>query len=137
MKCKKLTVLLFGMLMVVCFCRVVSAQNLETNVVAGNRYAVFFFTPLDAFSSDITFGEDGTLTLSSFGGRGIYFSLIDFFAGYYFALNANIGEESGDILMLMTGTVLDPFIFGTGVVLIDYTKVTGFIFSGRVIEQEE
>ena len=71
MKSKKLIVFFCGMLILGGFIGTVSAQDVETNVVAGNTYGVFFITPLDVFSSDITFDENGTLTLSSFGGRGL------------------------------------------------------------------
>jgi hypothetical protein len=132
-KGKKITVLICGMLMFGCFAGSVKAQDLETDIVTGNTYSCFFFTPFDIFSANIIFSEDGTLTISRFAGRGRYLSLTDGFAGFYFALDANIGDRSGDIILTIAGATFDPFIIGTGTILIDFQTLAAFVFQGRVI----
>lgn len=111
------------------------AQDLESSVVTGNTYSCYFLTPLDVVSTNITFAEKGGLAFSGFEGNGFYINLTNFFVGAYWALNANVGNISGDVIFLITGMTFDPFIVGTGVVIIEYSEPYILVFFGsRIIE---
>jgi hypothetical protein len=111
------------------------AQDLESSVVTGNTYSCYFLTPLDVVSTNITFAEKGGLTFSGFEGNGFYINLTNFFVGAYWALNANVGNISGDVIFLINGMEFDPFIVGTGVVIIEYSEPYILVFFGsRIIE---
>jgi len=126
--------MLCGMLLVSgLFISTARAENsIGPNVVTGNEYVCFFVSSLDIFSSQVSFSDTGGLTISSFGGYGFYFTVTNLFTGGYVALNARIGTQTGDIIMLLAGTSFEPtpFIAGTGVILLEYTQIIPFVFSG-------
>jgi hypothetical protein len=128
---KKRIALVLGILMMGLFIQQAYAQDeIGANAVTGQVYICFFFTPLDIFNGQVTFGENGGLTISSFGGYGFYLPLANAFTSAYWALNATVGQERGDLIMLMAGTSFDPFVAGTGAIILEYSAVYPLVFSG-------
>jgi hypothetical protein len=128
---RKHLALVAGILMVGLFIQHTYAQDaIGPNAVTGKEYTCFFYAPLDIFNGEMAFGPQGGLTISSFGGYGIYLPLGNAFTGAYWSLNSTIGEKRGDLILLMVGGSFDPFIFGAGVMIIEYAEVYPFVFSG-------
>ncbi len=116
------------MFMVMVFISNAGAQDFGSNVVTGNTYTCYFLTPLDIVTNNITFGERGGMTFSSFAGTGFYINITNFFAGSYLSLNAKLGNSSGDVIFLISGVTFDPFIVGTGLAIVEYSEpyIMGF-----------
>jgi hypothetical protein len=136
---KRMSIILCGMLLVSgLFISTARAENsIGPNVVTGNEYVCFFVSTVDVFSSQISFAETGGLTISSFGGYGFYITVANVFTGTYIALNARIGERTGDIIMLLVGSSfeLNPFIAGTGAIIFEYSEIIPIAFAGFAAEQ--
>ena len=107
-------------------------NSISPNAVTGNQYVCFFFSSINIFNSQVAFSDTGSLTISSFGGYGYYFTASNLFTGAYISLNATIGTQTGDIIMLLVGSTFEPtpFIAGTGVILLDYTQIFPVVFTG-------
>jgi len=131
---KIMSIMLCGMLLVSgLFISTACAENsIGPNVVTGNEYVCFFVSSVDIFSSQVSFSDTGGLTISSFGGYGFYFTVTNLFTGAYISLNATIGTQTGDIIMLLVGATFEPtpFIAGTGVILLGYSQIIPLVFSG-------
>lgn len=112
-------------------------NSIGPNAVTGNQYVCFFVSSLDVFSSQVAFSDTGGLTISSFGGYGFYFTITNLFTGVYISLNATIGTQTGDIIMLLVGSTFEPtpFIAGTGIILLQYSEIIPMIFTGFASEQ--
>ncbi|MCX5895603.1 MAG: hypothetical protein NTZ51_07220 [Proteobacteria bacterium] len=133
MKQKKLIALLGSILLaIVCINTAIAEDTIGIQDVKGKTYVCFFFTPLDIISPQVTFGETGGLQISSFGGVGFYVNVLSFFTGGYWALNATVGGKQGDLVLIMIGTTIDPYpiIVGTGIIVLEYSDVYPFAFSG-------
>lgn len=107
-----------------------SAQELESGVVSGKTFTCNFLSPLDTFSTDITFKENGWMSFSGFEGNGFYLTINNFIAGTYWSLDAKIGAKSGDVFFLISGISFDPFIIGAGFLVIEYSEVYFTTFFG-------
>jgi hypothetical protein len=128
---KKLIALVFGILMVGLFMGNVNAKDtIETDSVTGNVYTCYFYTPLEVFNAQVTFGSNNALTVSSFNGYGFYLPLGDLFAAGYYGSQASIGQQTGDIIMLLAGVGFDQFIGGAGTILLQYSEVYFVAFGG-------
>ncbi len=108
----------------------VHADNYETHVVSGNVYTCYFITSIDVLSSDITFEEKSGMSFATFPGNGFYLNFINFFAGTYLTLDAKFGGRKGDLVFFMTGISFDPWIFGTGFIVFEYSKSYFMTFFG-------
>ena len=123
--------LIFSILIVGLFMGNVNAKdNIETDVVTGNVYTCYFYTPLEVFNAQVTFGSNNALTVSSFSGFGFYLPLGDLFTVGYYASQASIGQQTGDIVMLLAGAGFDQFVGGTGTILLQYSEVYFVAFGG-------
>ena len=98
------------MLLLIVFAGNAGAQEFKPCEISGNTYTCYFLTPLDIVSNNITFGEIGGMTFSSFAGNGFYVNITNLFLGAYWSLNASLGNTSGDIIFLLSGLEFDPFI---------------------------
>lgn len=112
-----------------------NATDNETEVpietgVRGITYNCFFYSFYDVFDSDITFSETIKLTFSRFSGSGIYIPVGLSFLGTYLAVDENLGQFNGDMIIFIAGTSLNPFIFGTGTIIMEYTWISPFFFHG-------
>jgi len=107
-------------------------NSIGPNVVTGNQYVCFFVCSLDVFNSQVSFSDTGGLTLSSFSGYGFYFTVTNLFTGAYISLNATIGTQTGDIIMLLVGSTFEPtpFIAGTGFIILNYSQIIPMVFTG-------
>jgi hypothetical protein len=107
-------------------------NSIGPNVVTGNQYVCYFVCSLDVFSSPVLFSDTGGLTISSFKGDGFYVNVLSLFTGAYISLDAKIGTQTGDIIMLLVGTSFEttPFIAGTGVILFEYSQIIPVVFTG-------
>ena len=133
MKRKKLIALLGGILLaIVCINTAVAEDTIGIQDVKGKTYVCFFYTPLDVLNPQVSFGEQNGLQISSFGGVGSYVPVTSFFIGGYYALNATVGGKQGDLVLIMIGTTIDPYsiIVGAGIIIIDYSDVYPFAFTG-------
>lgn len=110
--------------------RTANAQNIEPNIVRGSTYNCFFVTALDVFNSQLNFSEDIGLAFTSFNGEGIYLAVGNLFSGTYFSVDESIGGKTGDISIFIMGSNVDPFIFGSGILTMDYVNSFGMIFFG-------
>jgi hypothetical protein len=113
------------------------AQPIEADVVNGNTYTCYFISPLDVVSTNITFEEKGGMVFSSFPGSGLYFTLTSLFTGSYWSLNTTIGNKSGDIIFLISGSSSDFFIAGTGIMIIEYRDIYFMVFFGTKLIEEQ
>jgi hypothetical protein len=111
-------------------------NNIVPNVVTGNKYVCYFVCSLDVFSSEVSFSDTGVLTLSNYKGDGFYFTVLSLFTGAYISLNAKIGTQTGDIIMLLFGSIFEPtpFIAGTGIILFEYSQTIPVVFTGFASE---
>jgi hypothetical protein len=107
-------------------------NSIGLNVVTGNQYVCYFVCSLDVFSSPVSFSDTGVLTISSLKGDGFYFTVTSLFTGAYISLNAKLGTQTGDIIMLLAGSTFEPtpFIAGTGVILFEYEQIIPVVFTG-------
>ena len=113
-----------------------AAQDVDASVVTGNTYTCYFLSTIDIFNTDITFDEKGAMLFSNFDGDGFYFTVANAFVGAYWALNAKIGARTDDALFLMIGSSFDPFVLGTGILIMDYSDVFFMVYFGfRNIEE--
>jgi len=135
---KLMTITLCSMLLMsgLCMGTARAENSIQPSVVTGNEYVCFFVTSLDIFSSQVAFSDTGGLTISSFGGYGLYFTVTNLFTSAYISLNARIGTRTGDIIMLLIGSSFEPtpFIAGTGVILLEYSEIIPVVFSGFAAE---
>lgn len=130
---KKLMAACCGIIMVTVFVGSVQAQDqIGINAVNGNTYICFLVTPLAVLNSQVKFNEGGGLAIASFGGYGFYAAVGELFTGAYWALNARVGETTGDIILLLAGSSLAqvPVIAGTGTVIVQYSQVFPLVFFG-------
>jgi hypothetical protein len=130
---KKLIALYCGLMMVALFAGAVQAQNqIGTNAVNGNTYVCFFVTPLAVLNSQVVFSEGAAFSISSFSGYGFYAAVGELFTGAYWALNARIGDTTGDVIMLLVGSSFAqiPVIAGTGTIIVQYSQVVPLVFFG-------
>jgi len=130
---KNLIAVCCGIIMVAVFAGAVQAQNqIGVNAVNGNTYICFLVTPLAVLNSQVKFNEGGGLAIASFGGYGFYAAVGELFTGAYWALNARVGETTGDIILLLVGSSLAevPVIVGTGTVVVQYSQVFPLVFFG-------
>jgi len=107
-----------------------SAQEFESGVVSGKTFTCNFLNPLEIFSTDITFKENGWMSFSSFEGNGFYLTITNFIAGTYWSLDAKIGAKSGDVFFIISGISFDPFIMGTGFLIVEYSEIYFTTFFG-------
>ncbi|MCX5904922.1 MAG: hypothetical protein NTV89_15955 [Proteobacteria bacterium] len=107
-------------------------NSIGPNVVTGNQYVCYFVCSLDVFNSQVSFSDTGGLTISSFSGYGFYVTVTSLFTGAYISLDATIGTQTGDIIMLLVGSTFEPtpFIAGTGVILFEYSQIIPVVFTG-------
>jgi hypothetical protein len=135
MKKNRLIVLIIGMLLVCLFAgNARAAVSPGITAVTGNTYTCYFYTPLDTFSSQVTFDSSGALTMSNFSGNGFYYSAAPLFTGGYWSLGETIGADTGDIIMVLAGVSMDMFIAGTGALLVEYSEVYYVAFAGLQTE---
>jgi hypothetical protein len=136
---KNLIAVCCGIIMVAVFAGAVQAQNqIGVNAVNGNTYICFLVTPLAVLNSQVKFNEGGGLAIASFGGYGFYAAVGELFTGAYWALNARVGETTGDIILLLVGSSLAevPVIVGTGTVVVQYSQVFPLVFFGWQVASE-
>lgn len=135
MKRNKIIALAVGMLFILlCAGHVSAADNAAITAVTGNVYTCYFYTPLDTFSSQMTFDSSGALTLSNFSGNGFYYSAAPLFTGGYWSLGETIGADTGDIVMLLAGVNMDMFVAGAGALMVAYSEVYYVAFAGLQTE---
>jgi hypothetical protein len=126
------------LLAVLIFTSTARAENsIVPNVVTGNQYVCYFVCSLDVFSSPVSFSDTGVLTISNYKGDGFYFTVMSLFTGTYISLNAKLGTQTGDIIMLLVGSSFEPtpFIAGTGIILFEYSQTIPVVFYGFVDAQ--
>jgi hypothetical protein len=135
MKKKRLIVLIIGILLV-CLCagNARAAVSPGITAVTENTYTCYFYTPLDTFSSQVTFETSGALTMSSFSGTGFFYSTEPLFTGGYWSLNETIGADTGDIIMVIAGVDMDMFVAGAGALMVEYSEVYYVAFAGLQTE---
>ena len=137
---KKLIALCCGLMMVTLCAGAVQAQNqIGTNAVNGSTYVCFLVTPLAVLNSQVVFSEGAAFSIASFGGYGFYAAVGELFTGAYWALNARIGDSTGDIIILLVGSSFAqiPVIAGTGTVIVQYSQVVPLVFFGWQITPAE
>ncbi len=139
----KLKVLLVSGIALLVISGAAEAAPIETAVVNGNTYSCYILSTLDILGVNMEFEDRGGLVMSNFSttlstitGIGFYFTITNFFAASYWALDANIGQISGDTLFLFIGNTFDPFIVGVGILSVEYRSTHALTFFGfRVIEE--
>ena len=112
----------------------------QDNTVKGNKYALYFLTfPNNNFRdldeaglthSHVTFTDGGGVDVEMIDGHGLYFAVPGGFVASYFAVGVRMGFESIDVYSAMTGINVNPYIFGFGIFLIDYTEINPYVFYG-------
>jgi hypothetical protein len=112
----------------------------QDNTVAGNKYAMYFLTfPNNNFRdldeaglthSHVTFTDGGGVDVEMIDGHGLYFAIPGAFAATYFAVGVRMGFETMDVYSAMTGLNFNPYIFGVGFFLTDYTILNPYVFYG-------
>ena len=137
---KKMIAVCCALIMVTLFAGAVKAQDgIGTNAVNGNTYVCFFVTPLAVVNSQVSFAEGAGLNIASFGGYGFYGAVGELFTGAYWALNARVGDTTGDIIILMAGSSFAqiPVIAGTGTIIVQYSQVVPLVFFGWQVASAE
>ncbi len=130
---KTLTVVCCGVVLIaLCASAVQAADQIGVNAVNGNTYICFVVTPLAVLNSQVKFNEGGGLAIASFGGYGFYAAVGELFTGAYWALNARVGDTTGDIILLLVGSSFAqvPVIAGTGTVIVQYSQAYPLVFFG-------
>ena len=118
------------------FFTLVCVPGASAQALTGNTYNCYMLSTLDIVNTGITFGERGVMVLSSYTGNGFYFTLTDSFMGSYWSLDQTIGLLKGDLLFILYGTSNDPFLYGWGVLIFEYSDVHPLIFFGsRQLEE--
>lgn len=112
----------------------------QDNTVTGNKYALYFLTfPNNNFRdlddaalthSHLTFTDGGGVDVEMIDGHGLYVAVPGFFVANYFAVGVLMGFETMDVYSAMTGINFNPYIFGVGFFLIDYTDINPYVFYG-------
>ena len=112
----------------------------QTNTVAGNTYSLYFLTFPDynfrdmddagLTHSHVTFDAGGGVDVNMIDGHGLYFAVPGVFAASYFAVGVRMGFESMDVYSAMTGINFNPYIFGVGFFLLDYSDLNPYVFYG-------
>jgi uncharacterized membrane protein len=130
---KKMFALCWGLIMVTLFAGAAQAQNqIGTNAVTGNTYVCFIVTPLAVLNTQIDFAAGASFSIESFPGYGFYAAGGELFTGAYWALNAKVGDATGDIIILLVGSSFAqiPVIAGTGTIIVQYSQVVPLVFFG-------
>ena len=112
----------------------------QDNTVTGNKYALYFLTfPNNNFNdldeaglthSHVTFTDSGGVDVEMIDGHGFYVAVPGIFAATYFAVGVRMGFETMDVFSAMTGINFNPYIFGVGFFLTDYTILNPYVFYG-------
>ena len=112
----------------------------QDNTITGNKYALYFLAfpnnnirDLDDAGlthSHLTFTDGGGVDVEMIDGHGLYFAVPGIFAATYFAVGVRMGFETMDVYSAMTGINFNPYIFGVGFFLIDYTTINPYVFYG-------
>ncbi len=108
----------------------------ELASVKGKKYKIFIYAPFATTSiSTVTFNEDYFLEFSAYEGTGLYLDLGMFFTGTYWAPDF---YEKDDLILFMSGIVLEPYLVATGIAIIntDVSRVSYWIFQGHEIYQD-
>jgi len=137
---KKTIALCCGLIMVTLFVEAVQAQNqIGTTAVNGNTYVCFFVSPLAVLNSAIEFKTGASFEIESFPGYGFYAAGGELFTGAYWALNAKVGDATGDIIILLVGSSFAqiPVIAGTGTIIVQYSQVVPLVFFGWQVTPAE
>ncbi len=129
-------ILIFVAVIVLLLPSIVKAQTIEASAVWGNKYNCFFYSLIDVFNSEISFGEQVSLSFSRFSGAGYYFSFANSFAGVYTSVDESIAGKNVDIVITLVGLTRQPFIFGTGTLIVNYTEMFPLFFQGMLVDQE-
>ena len=107
------------------------AQDNETLFgVRGNSYKCFFYNYFDVFDSTITFDETIRLSFSNFDGNGTYLPVATGFTGIYVSVDETIGDYTGDISIYINGFTFGPFMYGYGIMVLEYSLLSPFVFYG-------
>jgi|GEM_PF-1284813 len=127
-----------GVLLVAAACA--GSSLAQDNTVKGNKYSLYFLTfPNNNFRdldeaglthSHVTFTDGGGVDVEMIDGHGLYFAVPGGFVASYFAVGVRMGFESMDVFSAMTGINFNPYVFGVGFFLIDYTDINPYIFYG-------
>jgi hypothetical protein len=137
---KKTIALCCGLIMVTLFVGAVQAQDqIGTNAVTGNTYVCFMVTPLAVLNTEIEFAAGASFSIESFPGYGFYAAGGELFTGAYWALNAKVGDATGDIIILLVGSSFGqiPVIAGTGTIVVQYSQVVPLVFFGWQVTPAE
>jgi hypothetical protein len=137
---KKTIALCCALIMVTLFVGAVQAQDqIGTNAVTGNTYVCYFVSPLAVLNSAIEFKTGSSFEIESFSGYGFYSSVGELFTGAYWALNATVGDATGDIIVLLVGSSFAqiPVIAGTGTIIVQYSQVVPLVFFGWQVTPAE
>ena len=114
----------------------VHSESINSAGVNGTAYNCFFYSGFDFFNSSIDFTDSIRMKMSGFNGDGIYYSflspdsLLNVFVGSYLSFNESLGSVSGDLMIGLTGFTIDPFIFGTGLIIVDHQWISPLVFFG-------
>jgi hypothetical protein len=117
----------------------ISAVAASAQELAGTTYRLFIYpSGSAAFNADATFQSDGVLIIGIGDGVGSYLEFAPAFVGFYQALNATIGDATGDIAMLLLGTSFNAGknIIGFGTSIFSGDRVP-FWFYGTLIVAAE
>ncbi|MEI6127060.1 MAG: hypothetical protein WCQ99_10970, partial [Pseudomonadota bacterium] len=89
---------------------------------------------LDTFNTRINFATTLDLVFSVFNGNGSYFPIGMGFVGAFYAIDQSLSTYTGDIIMLITGITLEPYIYGAGFLLGTDGKQYPFVFNGKRVK---
>ena len=110
-----------------------AVEAVSISSVVGKKYKIFIYAPYSNTSvSTVTFNEDSFLEFSAYEGTGSYFALGGFFTGVYWAPDY---YEKSDLILILSGFVIDPYLLAAGVVIInaDISKTAPWICQGHEI----
>jgi hypothetical protein len=117
-----------------------SSAMAQENTVTGNTYSFYFLTFLNNNFNDlddaglthshVTFTKGGGVEVDMVDGHGLHFAFPGSFAAYFFAVGVHMGFETMDVFLAMTGLNFNPYVFGVGFFLTDYTIINPCVFYG-------
>ena len=130
---KKVMIILFLAMMALTMPAGVSAEQIGSSAVYGNTYKCFFYSPVEVFNSELSFGDSVTMTLPRFtSGAGYCVVLGNSFAGVYNAVDESLDGKNVDIVISLVGVTRQPFIFGIGTIILNYSETYPLVFQGML-----
>jgi hypothetical protein len=115
----------------------VSEELIKAEAVYGNTYKCFFYSPVEVFSSELIFGDSVSMSLPRFSsGAGYCVALGNSFAGVYNAVDESLDGKNVDIVITLLGVTRQPFIFGVGTIVLNYSETYPLVFQGMLQDED-